>query len=99
MDIANYMAKESWLKANANVARSFKRAIDRGTLDLESASKEERDDWVAKFTGMKLEVVKDTTRPVFSTEFNPTSLQANLDLGVRYKMMKPFDVKSMIWNP
>jgi hypothetical protein len=54
---------------------------------------------VAKFTGMKLEVVKDTTLPVFSIEFNPASLQANLDLGVRYKMMKPFDVKSMIWNP
>ena len=99
MDIANYMAKESWLKANANLARGFKRAIDRGTLDLANGSKEERDDWVAKFTGMKLEVVKDVTLPVFSTEFNPASLQANLDLGVRYKMMKPFDVKTMIWNP
>ena len=30
---------------------------------------------------------------------NVPSLQANLDMGVRYKMMKPFDVKSMIWNP
>jgi hypothetical protein len=48
---------------------------------------------------MKLDIVKDVTLPVYSTEFNVPSLQANLDLGVRYKMMKPFDVKSMIWNP
>jgi NitT/TauT family transport system substrate-binding protein len=99
MDIANYMAKESWIKANTDVARRFKRAIDRATTHLATTSKEERDDWVAKFTGMKLDIVKDVTLPVYSTEFNVPSLQANLDLGVRYKMMKPFDVKSMIWNP
>ena len=99
MDVANYMAKESWIKANTDVARRFKRAIDRATTHLATTSKEERDDWVAKFTGMKLDIVKDVTLPVYSTEFNVPSLQANLDLGVRYKMMKPFDVKSMIWNP
>jgi len=48
---------------------------------------------------MKLDVVKEVTLPVFSTEFNVPSLQANLDLAVRHKMMKPFDVKSMIFNP
>jgi NitT/TauT family transport system substrate-binding protein len=99
MDIANYMAKESWIKANTDVARRFRHAIDRATVQLATTSKEERDDWVAKFTGMNLEVVKDVTLPVYSTEFNVPSLQANLDLGVKYKMMKPFDVKSMIWNP
>jgi NitT/TauT family transport system substrate-binding protein len=97
MDVASYMAKESWLKANPDVASRFKRAIDRATVHLASAGKEERDDWVAKFTGMKIEIVKDVTLPVYSTEFNLPSLQANLDLAVRYKMMKPFDVKSMIW--
>jgi NitT/TauT family transport system substrate-binding protein len=99
MDVANYMAKESWIKANTDVARRFRRAIDRATVFLANASKEERDDWIAKFTGMKLEVVQDVTLPVFSTEFNVPSLQANLDLAVRHKMMKPFDVKSMIFNP
>jgi NitT/TauT family transport system substrate-binding protein len=99
MDIANYMAKESWIKANGAAARGFRRAIDRATVHLAGASKEERDDWVAKFTGMNLDVVKDVTLPVFSTEFNVPSLQANLDLAVRHKMIKPFDVKSMIWNP
>jgi len=98
MDVANYMARESWLKANPDVARRFKRAIDRATVHLASASKEERDDWVARFTGMKLEVVREVTLPVYSTDFNVPSLQANLDLAVRYKMMKPFDVKSMIWG-
>ena len=63
-------------------------------------SKEERDDWVAKFTGMKLDVVKNVTLPVFSTQYNVPSLQANLDLAVKYKMIsKPFDVNTMIWKP
>ncbi len=51
MDITGYVAKESWVKANPDVARRFKRAIDRATTDLINASKEERDDWVAKYTG------------------------------------------------
>ena len=99
MDISNYMAKESWIKAHTDVARRFRRAIDRATAHLAGASKEERDEWVAKFTGMNLDVVKDVTLPVFSTEFNVPSLQANLDLAVRHKMIKPFDVKTMIFNP
>jgi len=99
MDVANYMAKESWIKANPDVARRFRRAIDRATVFLANAPKEERDDWIAKFTGMKLDVVKEVTLPVFSTEFNVPSLQANLDLAVRHKMMKAFDVKTMIFNP
>ena len=42
---------------------------------MATAPKEERDEWVAKFTGMKLEVVKEVTLPVYSTEFNVPSLQ------------------------
>jgi NitT/TauT family transport system substrate-binding protein len=100
MDVANYFAKESWIKANPDVARRFKRAIDRATQFMANAPKEERDDWVAKFTGMKLEVVKEVTLPVFSTEFNVPSLQANLDLAIRHKLLnKSFDVNTMIFKP
>jgi len=67
---------------------------------MATTSKEERDDWVAKFTGMKPDVVKEVTLPVFSTEFNVPSLQANLDLAVRHKLIaKPFDVNAMIFKP
>jgi hypothetical protein len=48
---------------------------------------------------MKPDVVAAMTLPVFSTEFNVPSLQENLDLAVRYKMSKPFDVRTMIWKP
>lgn len=99
MDITAYIAKESWLKANPDVARRFKRAIDRATDYLAKASKEERDDWVSKFSGMKPELVKEMTLPVFASEFGVPSLQENLDMAVRYKMSKPFDVKTMIWKP
>ena len=34
MDITAYIAKESWLKANPDVAARFKRAIDKATMDL-----------------------------------------------------------------
>lgn len=100
MDISNYFAKESWIKANPDVALRFRRAIDHATNDLATMSKAERDDWVAKFTGMKLDVVKNVTLPVFSTEYNTPSLQANLELAVKHKMIaKPFNVSTMIWKP
>jgi len=100
MDVANYFAKESWIKANPAVALGFKRAIDHATADVAAMSKEERDGWVAKFTGMKPAVVKNVTLPVFSTQYNVPSLQANLALAVKYKMIgKPFDVNTMIWKP
>jgi NitT/TauT family transport system substrate-binding protein len=100
MDVANYFAKESWIKANPDLARRFRRAIDRATQFMATTSKEERDYWVAKFTGMKPDVVKEVTLPVFSTEFNVPSLQANLDLAVKHKLTaKPFDVNAMIFKP
>ena len=57
------------------------------------------DGWVTKFSGMKPEVVAEMTLPVYASEFNVPSLQQNLDMAVRYKMSKPFDVKTMIWKP
>jgi len=100
MDISNYFAKESWIKAHPDVAARFRRAIDHATDDLAKMSKEERDDWVAKYTGMKLDVVKNVTLPVFSTQYNVPSLKANLQLAIKYKMInKPIDVETMIWKP
>jgi len=99
MDITGYVAKESWLKANGDVARRFKRAVERATDYLNKAPKEERDGWVSKFTGMKPEVAAAMTLPDFTTQWNVKSLQDNLDLAVKYKMAKKFDVKTMIWKP
>ena len=99
MDITGYVAKESWLKANGDVARRFTRVIERATVYLNKAPKEERDGWVAKFTGMKPEVVSAMTLPDFTTQWNVKSLQENLDLAVKYRMAKRFDVSKMIWQP
>ena len=99
MDITGYLAKESWVKANGDVARRFKRAIDRATTYLVNASKEERDNFVAKYTGAKPEVVASINLPEFITEFNVPSLKANLDIAVRQKLAKPFDLDAMIWKP
>ena len=99
MDITGFVAKESWLKANPDVARRFKRAIDKASLLLMNASKEERDGWVAKFSGVKPEIVAAMQLPVFSNEFHPDTLRGNLDIAVRQKVVKPFDVDTMIWKP
>jgi NitT/TauT family transport system substrate-binding protein len=99
MDITGYLAKESWVKANPDVVRRFKRAIDRATTYLNNASKEERDNFVAKYTGAKPEVVATINLPEFITEFNVPSLKANLDIAVRQKLAKPFDLDAMIWKP
>ena len=54
MDIIAYIAKESWLKANPELAMSFKRAIDKATMDLVNGTKEERDVDVARWVGEHL---------------------------------------------
>jgi NitT/TauT family transport system substrate-binding protein len=99
MDITGYVARESWIKANPDVARRVKRAIDRATIDLINASKEERDGWVAKYTGARPEIVTALNLAEFTTEFNVPSLKANLDIAVRQKLAKPFDLEAMIWKP
>jgi NitT/TauT family transport system substrate-binding protein len=99
MDITCYLAKESWVKANPDVVRRFKRAIDRATTYLVNASKEERDDFVAKYSGARPEVVAAMNLPEYVTEFNVASLKANLEIAVRQKLAKPFDLDAMIWKP
>jgi NitT/TauT family transport system substrate-binding protein len=99
MDVTAFVAKDSWLKANSDVARRFRRAVDRATTFLQQASKEERDEWVAKFSGVKPEVVSAMTLPQFSPEFNVSSLAQNLDIAVRHKVVKSFDVNTMMWRP
>jgi hypothetical protein len=48
---------------------------------------------------MKPEVAAAMTLPDFTTQWNVKSLQDNLDLAVKYKMAKKFDVSTMIWKP
>lgn len=98
MDITALIAKESWVKQNPDTARRFKRALERATAYLKKASKEERDGWVSKYTGVKPELVGQMTLPDFVTEFNVASLKANLDLAVKHKVAKPFDINRMIWK-
>ncbi len=99
MDITGYFARESWIKANPDVARRFKRAVDRATTLLINASKAERDEWVGKYTGAKPEIVTNLNLPEFTTEFSVATLQANLDIAVRQKLAKPFALETMIWKP
>lgn len=100
MDIAHYFAKESWVKANADVANRFRRAIDKATQVMIDASKAERDEWIVKWSGMKPEVAAAVNLPIYTTRFNPQGLKANLDIAIKQKLVKqPFDVNAMIWKP
>ena len=99
MDITAYVAKESWAKANPDVARRFKTAIDRATTHLLNADKQERDEWVVKYTGAKPEIVTNLNLPEYTTEFGISTLRANLDIAVRQKLAKPFNLETMLWKP
>jgi len=99
MDLTAFFARESWLKANKDVALRFRKAILRATEYVRAASKQERDDWVAKYTGMKPELVAEVTLPNFAVDFDRASLKANLDIAVEQKLSKSFDVNTVIWNP
>jgi NitT/TauT family transport system substrate-binding protein len=99
MDLTAFFAKETWLKANADAARRFRRAYERAVTYLNSAAKLERDSWVAKFSGVRPELTAEMSLPEFSLEFNLASLRANLDLAVAQRLVKPFDVDTMVWKP
>lgn len=99
MDISAYVASEGWLRANADTARRFKRALDRATVFMNDGPRAERLAWVSKFAGVRPELVERMTLPVFATEFYVESLQANLDLAAAQGLVKPFDVRTMVWKP
>jgi NitT/TauT family transport system substrate-binding protein len=99
MDLTAFFAKEAWLKARPDVAQRFKRTYQRAVNHLNGAAKGERDGWVAKFTGVRPELVADMALPEFSTEFNVPSLKANMDIAVGQRLLKPFDVETMVWKP
>jgi NitT/TauT family transport system substrate-binding protein len=100
MDITHYIAKESWLNANGDVARRFKRAIDKATTHLNTVPKEERVSWVAKFSGVKPELAEKMVLPVYVTEINVQHLQGNAEIAQRHGLLKQvFDVKTMVWRP
>jgi len=99
MDISAYFAKDSWLRTNADGARRFKRAVDRATAFINDSPREERNAWIAKFTGVRVELVERMTLPLFTTELNVESLQANLELAASQGLVKAFDVRTMVWKP
>jgi NitT/TauT family transport system substrate-binding protein len=99
MDVTAFFAKDTWLKANRDTALRFKRAMERATAYLRDAPKEERDTWISKYSGVKTEVVAAMNLPQFSTAFDVPSLARNLEIAVRHKVVKPFDVNTMIWKP
>ena len=53
---------------------------------------------MAKFSGVKSDVVSAMNLPQFSAEFNVPSLAQNLEIAVRHKVVKPFDVNTMMWR-
>ena len=64
-------------------------------------TKEERDEWVAKFTGMKLDVVEGDER-CRNTRPSSTSraCKHNLDIAVRHKLVRSRSTSNaMIWKP
>jgi NitT/TauT family transport system substrate-binding protein len=100
MDITAYVAKASWIKAHPDTMRRFRRAIDRATVFLVDAPKEERDRWIAAFSGMKPERVASINLPVFTTELNVPSLRTNLELAIRHQMVaRSFAIEDMVWKP
>jgi NitT/TauT family transport system substrate-binding protein len=98
MDITAYTVKESWARTNSDVAARFKRAIVKATNYVNAADKRERDEWISKFTGVKPEIVAEIVLPPFVSDFNVTSLKGNLEIAVRHRLAKPFNIEAMLWN-
>lgn len=99
MAITAFIAKDSWIKANAEVVARFRLAIDKATAYLIAAPKAEVDDYIARYTALKPEITSRSTFSEFTTRFDVKSLEYSLGLITDQKIVKPFDVKTMIWKP
>ena len=84
MDITGYLAKESWVKANPDVARRFRRAIDRATT-YSSMPARTSATISSQSSPVQLDVVTEINLPDYTTEFNVPSLKYNLDIAVQQK--------------
>jgi hypothetical protein len=49
--------------------------------------------------GAQSRLVAEKNLAVFPTEFNTASLRANMDLAVAQRLVKPFELNTMIWKP
>ena len=83
------------LRAAVRIADSQR---DEGAVAKTDAADSEQHVSAALPKGVKPELVADMTLPNFTTEFNMVSLKANLDLAVKHKVVKNFDVNTMMWK-
>ena len=87
--IASYFVSEGWLKnpENGKTARAFADALVKG-IDAHNANPEEAKAVIAKYTGLKPELLKEMALPAFERKLLESDLQPMMDVALQYKLIE-----------
>ncbi len=85
--IAAYFASEAWIQKNRDETKAFITALNRG-IDAHNANPEEAKVTLAKYTGLKPELLKEMVLPAFEKQIVPSDLQPMMDVSLQYKLIE-----------
>ena len=84
--IASYFGSEAWIRKNADAAKAFITAYNRG-IDAHNADVEKAKTSIAKHTGLKPELLKEMPLPAFEKKLLESDLQPMIDVAFHYKLI------------
>ena len=94
--IFTYFSSGEWADKNADTARAFIRALNKG-MDYHYKNLEEAKVSIAKWTGLDPGLVGKVTLPVFEKEHVLSDIQPWIDLSHKYKFIdKPFKAEELL---
>ena len=94
--IASYFGSEAWIGKNVPTVKSFVSAINRG-IDAHNANLDEAWAMIAKYTGLKPELLKEMPLPAFEKKLLESDLEPMLEVGLRYKFSEAFQFGTALY--
>jgi NitT/TauT family transport system substrate-binding protein len=96
LNIAGWVARESWVKQHPQTVAAFRRVLQR-SIDLLESSPEERTKAILEFTPLKEPLLKKITLDKWTTKLDVADLQKQIEIYKRNGMIdKTFDAKTLI---
>jgi len=92
------VAAESYLDANPDVSKRFKRALDKA-LALGAKNPEEIRQMVPSYMKVPPELLPKVRLPRFPTQMNVASIKAQIDLAAKYGYIdSPISIDDLVWR-
>ncbi|MBI3078050.1 MAG: ABC transporter substrate-binding protein [Deltaproteobacteria bacterium] len=85
--IASYFSSDAWIEKNADKVKAFIAAISKG-ITYHNEHKEEAKAVIAKWSGLRPELVGQMKMPAFEVAMKESDIQVQADLALKYRMIE-----------